>query len=456
MLHEELPPIQDNRHIYSVSELNQLAKELLETSLPNLWLEGEISNLAQPSSGHIYLTIKDKTAQLRAAMFKGRNRTLNFKPANGLQVLVKGRLSIYAPRGDYQLIIDDMEEAGLGALQRAYEQLKTKLQQEGLFDDHLKQPLPPHPQVIGVITSPTGAAIQDILSVLGRRFPLTRIIVYPAAVQGAEAPEQLRKALARANERNECDVLILGRGGGSLEDLWAFNDEALARDIAASALPIVSAVGHQIDFTIADFVADARAPTPSAAAELLSQDQDELLATLQGFQNGFSSLILQRIKNAQQQLAWLSKQLKHPGKRLEEHAQRLDELEQRLITSIRLMLHSKTQDLKTASANLRGATPGHKIAAFKIAVANLNLQLQRQLQQQLKDRQLQMAHLAQRLDTVSPLATLSRGYAIAQTDAGHVIQNATSVSVGDQIHVKVAKGEIQARVIGATAAKLGS
>lgn len=450
MLHEDLPSVQDNRHIFSVSELNQLAKELLETSLPNLWLEGEISNLAQPSSGHIYLTLKDKTAQLRAAMFKGRNRTLNFKPANGLQVLVKGRLSIYAPRGDYQLIIDDMEEAGLGALQRAYEQLKAKLQREGLFDEHLKKPLPAHPQVIGVITSPTGAAIQDILSVLARRFPLTSIIIYPAAVQGAEAPEQLRKALARANSRSECDVLIMGRGGGSLEDLWAFNDEALARDIAASALPIVSAVGHQIDFTIADFVADVRAPTPSAAAELLSQDQDELLSTLQSFETGFSSLILQHIKNAHQQLTWLSKQLKHPGKRLEEHAQRLDELEQRLITSIRQTLHSKAQDLKAGDAKLRGATPSHKITAFKTAITNLNLQLQRQLQQQLKDRQLHMAHLAQRLDTVSPLATLSRGYAIAQTDTGHVIQDASSVSVGDQINVRVAKGEVQARVTSTT------
>ena len=283
--HDQIPDTNESaQHIFSVSELNQYAREILENSFPMIWLEAEVSNLVQPSSGHIYLTLKDKNAQVRGAMFKGRNQRLTFKPKNGDQVLVKGRLSLYAPRGDYQLIIDAMQEAGLGALQRAFEVLKRKLAAEGLFADELKKPLPAHPNAIGVVTSPTGAAIQDIISVLKRRFPLTPIIIYPCAVQGEEAPAQLVSAIQTANRRRECEVLIVGRGGGSLEDLWAFNNESLARAIRASNIPIVSAVGHQIDFAIADFVADVRAPTPSAAAELLSQDQAELRARFAGFE----------------------------------------------------------------------------------------------------------------------------------------------------------------------------
>ena len=312
-------------HIFSVTEINNSVKSLLEQQFTSIWIEAEISNLATPRSGHIYLTLKDDNAQIRAAMFRGNNMRLAFRPKDGMQVLVRGRLSLFAPRGDYQLIIDKMQEAGQGALQRAFEKLKAKLQQEGLFAEERKKTVPLRPGTIGIVTSPTGAAVHDILSVLQRRFPLTNVIIYPTQVQGAEAAAQIRGAIQRANQRQECDVLIVGRGGGSLEDLWCFNDEALARTIAESNIPVVSAVGHQVDFTIADFVADLRAPTPSAAAELLSADGDELQATLAGYQNWFESKIKSQLAEKHQQLHWVSKNLKHPGRRLEEHAQRLDQ-----------------------------------------------------------------------------------------------------------------------------------
>ncbi|PCJ30371.1 MAG: exodeoxyribonuclease VII large subunit [Moraxellaceae bacterium] len=434
------------RHVFSVSELNLFAKNLLETTLPSLWLEGEISNLAQPRSGHIYLTLKDNNAQVRAAMFKGRNMRLRFKPDNGQQVLVKGRLSLYTQRGDYQLIIDEMEEAGLGALQRAYEQLKQQLHHEGLFDDDQKQEMPAHPKSLGVITSPTGAAIQDITSVLARRFPLLPITIYPVAVQGNEAPAQLIKALKTANRRKECDVLIIGRGGGSIEDLWAFNDEQLARTIAASKIPVISAVGHQVDFTIADFVADLRAPTPSAAAEMLSQDQDELYSTFAGYQDWLQDNILLHISQHQQSLAWLEKRLVHPGKRLEAHSQRLDDLESRLTLHIKQLINLRTADLGTLSAQLKAQTPNHHIEQLSQRIKSLQQRSQLACQQALKDSQRSLANLAHRLDTLSPLATLSRGYSITKDAKGRLIKDAARAKIGDTITTTLNKGSLTSQV----------
>ena len=374
--HDQIPDTNESaQHIFSVSELNQYAREILENSFPMIWLEAEVSNLVQPSSGHIYLTLKDKNAQVRGAMFKGRNQRLTFKPKNGDQVLVKGRLSLYAPRGDYQLIIDAMQEAGLGALQRAFEVLKRKLAAEGLFADELKKPLPAHPNAIGVVTSPTGAAIQDIISVLKRRFPLTPIIIYPCAVQGEEAPAQLVSAIQTANRRRECEVLIVGRGGGSLEDLWAFNNESLARAIRASNIPIVSAVGHQIDFTIADFVADVRAPTPSAAAELLSQDQAELRARFAGFEQLLLDKLSVVLQSRQQQLVWLEKQLKHPGKKLQEQQQRLDMLETRLTQSLSFRLDSSRSQHKHLAHRLLLQAPRKNITQQQTAIKSLEQRL---------------------------------------------------------------------------------
>lgn len=435
-----------SRHVFSVTELNNAARRLLEGQFPAVWIEGEISNLVLPRSGHLYFTLKDDSAQVRAAMFRGNNVHLNFRPKDGVQVLLRGRLSLYAPRGDYQLIVDQMEEAGLGALQRAFEQLKARLQAEGLFDDARKRPVPLRPARIGVVTSPTGAAIHDILSVLQRRFPLTDVIVYPALVQGNDAPTQICAAIAKACARNECDVLIVGRGGGSLEDLWCFNDEKVARAIAASTLPIVSAVGHQIDFTIADFVADLRAPTPSAAAELLSADADEWMNTLAGYEQWLEDWISDLLERQRERLQWLTRQLKHPGKRLEEHNQRLDELDLRLRQGIQRTLQLQGSQLATARARLQSRTPLHALNTCTRRLDTLSVNLQKSMIQTLRNQTRDIAHLAQRLNTVSPLNTLGRGYAILQTGTGAVIQNSEQVQVGQTLTARLHRGELLCRV----------
>ncbi|MDX1692922.1 MAG: exodeoxyribonuclease VII large subunit [Ketobacteraceae bacterium] len=439
---------QEQRHIFSVSELNQFARQLLEDAFPMIWLEAEVSNLVQPSSGHIYLTLKDDKAQVRAAMFRGNNRHLKFKPRNGDQVLVKGRLSLYAPRGDYQLIIDTMEEAGLGALQRAFEALKNKLDQEGLFAEHHKKPLPEHPQTVGVITSPTGAAVQDILSVLKRRFPLLPVIVYPCAVQGDEAPQQIIRALETANRRRECDVLIVGRGGGSLEDLWAFNNEALARAIFSSAIPVVAAVGHQIDFTIADFVADVRAPTPSAAAEMLSPDQQELLARFQAYQQ----LLLEKMQNTlirkQQLVEWYGKRLKHPGKQLEEQKQRLDLAETRLTAALQRRLRTLRDRHHHWHQRLTLQSPLRRLDLLRQTLSRQEIRLYRGMEQQRRRCEQRLAHAARQLQAVSPLATLSRGYAIVKNDEQQIVRSVTAVKPGDIISTQLADGKLTSTVTG--------
>jgi len=438
------PPQQ--RHIFSVAELNNSAKRLLEGQFPAVWLEGEISNLVAARSGHLYLTLKDDQAQIRAAMFRGNNIRLQFKPADGLQVLVRGRLSLFAPRGDYQLIIDHMEEAGLGALQRAFEQLKARLEAEGLFAPERKQSVPQRPARIGVVTSPTGAAIHDILSVLKRRFPLTEVILYPTQVQGKEAIDTICQAIETANRRQEVDVLIVGRGGGSLEDLWCFNEEKVARVIAASQLPIVSAVGHEIDFTIADFVADARAPTPSAAAELLSADSRELLDSLLGYQQWLVNHLQRRIGEKQQKLDWLSRQLKHPGKRLQEHGQRLEELQLRLRQSMRRTLALQQSQLQTAQARLQSQNPARRLQQHQRDTGVLLQRLQRSMTLRLERHQTRLQHAAQRLHTVSPLATLGRGYSITQTSDGNILRQASQANVGDSITTRLDQGQLTATI----------
>ena len=440
-------PSQDQRHIFSVTELNQCARQLLEDTFPMLWLEAEVSNLSQPSSGHLYLTLKDKTAQIRAAMFRGNNRHLRFRPKNGDQVLVRGRLSLYAPRGDYQLIIDSMEEAGLGALQRAYEALKNKLANEGLFADSHKQLLPEHPRTVGVVTSPTGAAIQDIISVLRRRFPLLPVIIYPCAVQGAEAPAQIAHAIDLANHRNECDVLIIGRGGGSLEDLWAFNDEQLARTIFKSRIPVVSAVGHQIDFTIADFVADVRAPTPSAAAEMLSQDQDELLARFSAYQQLLQDKTRNLLNRKQQQLDWQHKRLKHPGKKLEEQKQRLDLAETRLISTLQRQLRERQNRHQLWHQRLILRSPEKQVALLQKQVTQQEARLARAIKLMQQAGQQRLAHAAQQLNAVSPLATLGRGYSISKTADGEILRSVSQVKIHDQISTRLADGEFICEVL---------
>lgn len=429
-------------HTFSVTELNLLAKNLLEDTLPAVWLEGEVSNLSMHSSGHWYLSLKDDESQIRAAMFKNRNQFLRFRPKNGAHVRVKGRISLYAPRGEYQFIIEHMEDAGIGALQRAFEQLKNKLNAEGLFDPARKRPLPTLPKCIGLVTSPTGAAVHDILTVLNRRFPLIDVVIYPTAVQGAEAPAQIIAAIRSANARRECDVLIVGRGGGSLEDLWAFNDETLARCIAASGIPIVSAVGHQVDFTIADFVADARAPTPSAAAELLSPDQIEWQQILQQQERKLINAMQRWLRNANQQLTQWQSRLKHPGKRLEEQHQKLDELNTRLQNAMQRQLAQQQLALDHQQKRLAAQSPQQVISRLHTQVSHASQQLRQHMQAILFRQRTQFLTATARLEALSPLATLSRGYSIAKTESGQVLVNSQQVQPGDAVTTQLAHGTV--------------
>lgn len=430
----------DQRKVISVAELNRQARRLLEISFASVWVKGEISNLARPASGHWYFTLKDSSAQIRAAMFRSNNQQVRFLPKEGQQVLIRARVSLYEERGDYQLIVNYMEEAGEGALRLAFEELKNKLAQEGLFDASRKQPLPGMPGHIGVITSPTGAAIRDILTVMKRRFPATRVTVIPTAVQGNEAAGQIVRALRIAGKTNDIDVLVIGRGGGSLEDLWPFNEEPVARAIAACRIPIVSAVGHEIDFTIADLVADYRAPTPSAAAEILTRHQDEWRNTPGIYQKKLISVINARLHLLRQTLNALGNRLRHPGHQLQEHCQRLDDLSLRLQHAMRHQLLTGHNALISIDKRLRQISPLHLVQRFKLQNHHFDLRLNASMQTLLSRLKQQMAHLTDQLGTLGPLATLSRGYAMARTSDGTIIRNSQTVTEGDNIKVNLASG----------------
>lgn len=446
MLTSDIFTSSTDRDVLSVSQLNRKAKQLLETHLPLLWVEGELSNVSQPSSGHWYFTLKDEQAQVRCAMFRNRNMLVRFAPRQGQQVLIRARVSLYEGRGDYQLIVEHMEEAGFGALQRAFEALKLKLANEGLFDDAYKQPLPSLPKHIAVITSPTGAAIRDVLSVLNRRFPAIPVTVIPVAVQGKEAAPQIVRAIDLANRAGLFDVVILARGGGSLEDLWPFNEESVARAIHASELPIVSAVGHEVDFTIADFVADLRAPTPSAAAELLVPDAEDWLETFAGYEILLQEAIERKLQSFKQRLEWLRTRLRHPGERLQQQAQRLDGLELRLVRAVDHQLLRCHTRLNTLVLRQKPLQPRLRINQLNQQVSQHHATLVKNMQRHLRAQQQRLAEAARLLQTVSPLNTLQRGYAIA-TDSHHkVITNSSQVAPGDSINARLAEGELQCRV----------
>ncbi len=440
-------PNTPRREVLSISALNESARALLEGNFPLVWVEGEISNLARPASGHLYLSLKDSSAQVRCAMFRMRSMHLGFKPENGMQVQVRAKLSLYVPRGDYQLVIEHMEEAGDGALRRAYEQLKQRLHQEGLFAEEDKQPLPTMPRAIGVVTSPSGAAIHDIISTLRRRFPSLPVILYPVAVQGEGAAKEIARAIALAGERDECDVLIIGRGGGSLEDLWAFNEESVARAIYDSEIPVISAVGHEVDFTIADFVADVRAPTPTAAAELVSPSRDELLAQLEGMSRRLLSGVTTYTEYYRQTLTGLSKRLKHPGRRLQDISQRLDELDSRLANARRVEFRHIGTRLAGLYARLLRHTPQHRLQSLQTKQGNLHQRLNQAMQHQLAGQKQQLASTARALDTISPLATLGRGYAIVRHyEKDDIIHSSQEVAPGDRIKARLGKGELICQV----------
>jgi len=460
------------RDVYSVSRLNREVRVLLERGLGVLWVEGELSNFSQPASGHWYFSLKDRDAQLRCAMYRVKNSLVGFTPRAGMQVLVRGRISLYEPRGEFQLIIEHLEEAGVGALRREFERLKSRLAAEGLFAPERKRALPRFPRRIGVITSPAGAALRDILKILARRYPPAGVLIYPSAVQGAAAVPTLVGALATASARAECDVLLLARGGGSLEDLWAFNDERVARAIHACVLPVVSGVGHEIDFTIADFVADARAPTPSAAAEMVVPDRHACLEALARTAQRMQAVMRRELRAVRARLDTVGRRLgrEHPGVRLQQQMQRLDDLSQRLGGSTRGTLHREGQRLAELRARLQQHSPRHALGGWGARNQSLQLrlaramnehrtraaaratQLQARLERAASERLLrseQRLALAQRaLDAVSPLATVRRGFAIVKRSDGTVLTDATTVAIGEQIEASLARGSLTARVTG--------
>ncbi|MGR8932286.1 MAG: exodeoxyribonuclease VII large subunit [Gammaproteobacteria bacterium] len=435
--------------VYSVSQLNREAKRLLAQHFLTVKVEGEISNFSSPSSGHWYFTLKDALAQVRCAMFRGQQSRLGFRPNNGDLVVIEAQVSLYEPRGEYQLVVERMEQAGDGALRQAFEQLKLKLLNEGLFDESRKTPIPLIPKQIGVVSSPSGAAIHDILTVLRRRFPAVPVLLYPVAVQGESAKFEISRALAMANQRDEADVLILARGGGSLEDLWAFNEEIVARAISASRIPVISGVGHEIDFTIADFVADLRAPTPSAAAEYAVPDQNEWLSGFRYMETQLIEKHRRRLAEQQQRLTWLSKSLhrQHPGERLQRNAQRLDELEQRLNKSIQQTLRHGTQRLALNSQKLKQVQPNAKISLYNQQLYYFKQRLQRIMQLKLSTLNQRQIAISQTLHAVSPLATLDRGYAIVRRgDNGQVIKSVKDVVENELIDTRLAEGRIISQI----------
>lgn len=433
---------------YSVSRLNREAKLLLEAGIPPLWLEAEISNLARPASGHLYFTLKDSKAQVRCAMFRSSAARSRVQPENGQQVLVHGRLGLYEARGDYQLVVDKMEAAGEGMLRRAYEQLKDKLESEGLFDSEHKRPIPPFPNCIGVITSSSGAAVRDIVSVLKRRFPAIEVVIYPAAVQGDDAPKQLIAALDRANQRAECDLIICGRGGGSLEDLWAFNNEQLARAIFSSAIPVISAVGHEVDYSIADFVADLRAPTPSAAAELASQDQFDWIEHFNSVEQRLICHVETRLQGLSQRTDWLEKRLRSrsPKQQLELLNQRLNHARYKLNASLPKRLSNTLQTHQNLTTRLLASNPSQRIAHLESRLAAVFAKLQAVTKQALDNRQRRVAISSAQLNAVSPLATLARGYGIVQSANGTVVSKASQVQSGERIRIRLSEGAVNAEV----------
>lgn len=434
--------------VYSVQQLNRAARQLLEGEFPAVWVSGEISRFTRAASGHMYFDLKDADASISCAMFRGSQRGLRFRPASGQQVLLQGRVTVYEANGRYQIIAEHLEEAGEGLLRRQFEELKARLSAAGLFDEAHKQPLPPLPLRIGVITSPTGAAIRDILHILARRMPLAGVILYPSRVQGEGAGEEIAGAIHTANTRNEVDVLIVGRGGGSLEDLWCFNEEIVARAIHASHLPVVSAVGHEIDFTIADLVADVRAPTPSGAAEILVPDTATLVHALRNQQARLGRSLNRQLLAARREAGFLHERLQrvHPGAVLQNLQQRADELTVRLGRMLRGRLQQTLLQQSTLSRRLRVASPAARIVRLREDRSRLEQRLQRAMQQRLATARRDFAAVSGNLNAVSPLATLERGYAIVRDARGRVLTATADVNPGDTIEAQLANGRVSATV----------
>ncbi len=448
-LHED-PSAAGLRDIYSVSRLNREARGLLETGLPSLWITGELSNFSRPASGHWYFTLKDEEAQVRCAMFRPRNHLVRVAPRDGMQVLLRARVGLYEARGDFQLVADHLEEAGEGELRRRFEALKLRLAGEGLFDASRKRAPPRFPHRIGVVTSATGAALRDVLHVLRRRCPAVPVLIYPVPVQGAGAAREIAAMLALADRRAEVDVLLLVRGGGSLEDLWAFNDETLARTLADLSLPVISGIGHEVDFTIADFVADLRAPTPSAAAELAVPDAAAWLAGLEATARRITGAVLRFWRRHHESLARTARRLQslHPSQALAQRTQRLDELQTRALAAMRRGVVARRERLARQRAELESRSPAARIAAFAQRTIHARARLAPALRHLIATANGRLESAARGLHATSPLATLARGYAIVTlaTDAV-VVTDSMQAPAGTEIDARLSRGQLRARVI---------
>lgn len=441
-MNDALTNISSSRDIYTVSRLNREVRTILETAFPLLWIEAELSNFSRPSSGHWYFSLKDEAAQVKCAMFKNRNQLVRLPPANGTQVLVRARIGLYEPRGDYQLIIEHMEEAGAGALRQQFEILKNKLASEGLFDSAHKKNIPASALKIGIITSASGAAIHDILTTLRRRSPMQQVIVYPVPVQGKGAATKIAQAINKANQRKETDVLILARGGGSLEDLWEFNEEIVARAIYASDIPVVTGIGHEVDFSIADFVADQRAATPTAAAELISPDRYQQLQKISAIESRLNYLMQYKLQQKQQQLDWLNKRIRHPKERIQTIRNKINELQQRNIRSMYNLLSHSRSHITLLEAKIQQYEPSEKLQQLKMRYENINVRFQVSTRQLVAAKKQKLHHLIHTLDALSPLHTLKRGYAIVRNDSNNVIKSVNKIKSGQEIKTNFSDGHI--------------
>ncbi|MEC9376431.1 MAG: exodeoxyribonuclease VII large subunit, partial [Pseudomonadota bacterium] len=442
--------LQADHTVYSVARLNREARQLLERGFLNLWVSGEVSNLSRPASGHIYFSLKDENAQVSCAMFSRQNRKINFQVENGIQVLVHARVSVYEPQGRYQLIIEHMEQAGEGLLRQRFEELKQKLSNEGLFSESKKKPLPSLPNTIGIITSPSGAAIRDILNILKRRYPLARIIIYPTRVQGKNAEKEIINALNLATQANVCEVLILARGGGSLEDLWTFNEESVARSIYECPIPLIAGIGHEIDVTIADLVADQRAPTPSGAAEIIAPDANELKQKLESYERRCLLKLKQLWSGVSENFSQIISRFERskPSSVLQQLEQKVDISTKQLIRAISVELEKKQYNISTYNQRLKYTSPSALVANNFVLLNNLQKRISLIGQKKIDQKNQFLTLLENKLNAVSPLATLERGYAIINTaDKKKVIQNSKKIEIGQEILIRLAKGELRAKVI---------
>lgn len=436
------------RAVLTVSDLTARLRELIEDRFPAVWVEGEVSNFRLYASGHAYFTLKDSGAQLPAALFRTRVRRLRFEPRDGLSVLAFGSLEVYAQRGGYQLIVERLEPRGVGALQVAFEQLKARLHAEGLFEAARKRPLPAFPRRIGIVTSPDGAALRDILRVLGRRFRGLSIAIAPATVQGDGAPAEIAQALADLNAVGDIDVIICGRGGGSLEDLWAFNDEAVARAIAASKVPVISAVGHEIDVTIADFVADLRAPTPSAAAELVVREEQAIAARVADLEGRLVAAMGRPLTHARDRVEALARRrvLTDPARPVREQQRRLDDTRARLRQAAALAVGRATHRLSMAGAALRACSPISRVKNDRRRLDTAQLGLRNAVGRRLDGARHRLGLSAGRLDSLSPLAVLARGYSLTRLPSGEIVRRAAQVAAGAGVRVMLPEGSLACRV----------